>query len=99
MTQRRARRSLLALSIVLASGCTPVYVNTIGPDEYSVRGTSPYGLYGGLIDLSPSEGEVMATAEKFCPEGYDKSAETGRNWVDGKYLEWHIRCHARASSN
>ena len=92
-------RSLLVLVIALAAGCTPVYVDMIGPDAYAVRGTSPYGLYGGLIDLSPSESAIMATADKFCPEGYDKTVETGRNWVDGKYVEWHVRCQPRAASN
>jgi hypothetical protein len=93
------RRPLLALSVLFASGCTPVYVNSIGPDEYSVRGTSPYGMYGGLVGLSPSETAIAAEASAFCPDGYDKTVETGRNLEDGKYQDWHIKCHKRASSN
>jgi len=93
------RRSLLALALLLAGGCTPVYVNSTGPDEYSVRGTSPYGLYGGLVDLSPSESAIAAQASAFCPDGYDKTVETGRTLEDGKYEEWHIKCRKRAPSN
>jgi len=93
------RRPLLALFVLVASGCTPVYVNSTGPDEYSVRGTSPYGLYGGLIDLSPSGSAIAAQASAFCPDGYDKTIETGRNLEDGKYEEWHIKCHKKAASN
>lgn len=99
MTACLARRSVLALSLLLAGGCTPVYVNSIGPDEYSVRGTSPYGLYGGLVDLSPSQSAIAAEASAFCPDGYDKSVETGWNLEDGKYEDWHIRCHKRAPAN
>jgi hypothetical protein len=99
MTARLARRSLLALPLLLAAGCTPVYVNSTGPDEYSVRGTSPYGLYGGLVDLSPSQSAIAAEASAFCPDGYDKTVETGWNFEDGKYEDWHIRCRKRAPSN
>jgi hypothetical protein len=93
------RRSFLALSLVLASACTPVYVNSTGPDEYAVRGTSPYGLYGGLVDLPPSASAIAAEASAFCPDGYDKTVETGRNLEDGLYEDWHIKCHKRAPSN
>lgn len=93
------RSLLLALSLLFASGCSPVYVNSTGPDEYSVRGTSLYGLYGGLVGLSPSENAIAAQASAFCPDGYDKTVETGRNLEDGKYEEWHIKCHKRAASN
>jgi hypothetical protein len=93
------RRLFLALSLVLASGCTPVYVNSTGPDEYAVRGTSPYGLYGGLVDLPPSASAIAAEASAFCPDGYDKTVETGRNLEDGRYEDWHIKCHKRAPSN
>jgi hypothetical protein len=99
MTPPLARRALLALCVAFASGCTPVYVNSTGPDEFAVRGTSPYGLYGGLVDLSPSERSIAAQASNFCPEGYDKTVEAGRNLEDGKYEEWHIKCHRRAPSN
>jgi hypothetical protein len=93
------RRLFLALSLELASGCTPVYVNSTGPDEYAVRGTSPYGLYGGLVDLPPSASVIAAEASAFCPDGYDKTVETGRNLEDGLYEDWHIKCHKRAPSN
>jgi hypothetical protein len=94
-----ARRSLLALAVLLMGGCTPVYVNSTGPDEYSVRGTSPYGLYGGLVDLPPSQGALAAEASAFCPDGYDKTVETGRTLEDGKFEEWRIKCHRKAASN
>lgn len=93
------RRSLLALALLLASGCTPVYVNSTGPDEYSVRGTSPYGLYGGLVDLPPSQSAIAAEASAFCPDGYDKTVEAGWNLEDGLYEDWHIKCRTRAPSN
>ncbi|HXP76178.1 MAG TPA: hypothetical protein VN823_18705 [Stellaceae bacterium] len=93
------RRSLLVLAIAFLGGCTPVYVNSTGPDEYSVRGTSPYGLYGGLVDLSPTESAIAAQASAFCPDGYDKTVETGLNLEDGKYEEWHIKCRKKAASN
>jgi hypothetical protein len=93
------RRSLLALSLLLAGGCTPVYVNSTGPDEYWVRGTSPYGLYGGLVDLPPSQSAIAAEASAFCPDGYDKTVETGRTLEDGRYEDWHIKCRKRGPAN
>ena len=93
------RRLLLTLAVTALGGCTPVYVNSTGPDEYLVRGTSPYGLYGGLVDLSPSESAIAAQASNFCPDGYDKTVETGRTLEDGKYEDWHIKCHKKAASN
>ncbi|HKF71100.1 MAG TPA: hypothetical protein VKB68_05075 [Stellaceae bacterium] len=93
------RRSLLALAAALLGGCTPVYVNSTGPDEYVVRGTSPYGLYGGLVDLPPSEGPIAAQAAAFCPNGYDKTVETGYTLEDGKYEDWHIKCRQKTASN
>ena len=93
------RSSLLALAVTALGGCTPVYVNSTGPNEYVVRGTSPYGIYGGLVDLPPSESAIAAQASAFCPDGYDKTVESGRNFEDGKYEDWHIKCHKRAASN
>jgi hypothetical protein len=58
-----------------------------------------YGLYGGLVDLSPSQSAIAAEASAFCPDGYDKTVETGWNFEDGKYEDWHIRCRKRAPSN
>jgi hypothetical protein len=93
------RRSLLALAVAALGGCTPVYVNSTGPDEYVVRGTSPYGLYGGLVDLSPSESAIAAQASAFCPDGYDKTVESGRTFTEGKYEDWHIKCRKKTASN
>jgi hypothetical protein len=93
------RHLLLALAFMALGGCTPVYVNSTGLDEYVVRGTSPYGLYGGLVDLSPSQSAIAAQASNFCPEGYDKTVQTGRTLEDGKYEDWHIKCHKKAASN
>lgn len=93
------RFPILVLGLALLGGCTPVYVNGTGPDEYVVRGTSLYGLYGGLIDLSPSEGPIAAQAAAFCPDGYDKTVMTGYTLEDGKYEDWHIKCHKKAASN
>lgn len=93
------RVSLMALGLTLLGGCTPVYVNMSGSDEYVVRGTSPYGLYGGLVDLPPSESAIAAEAAAFCPEGYDKTVVAGYTLEDGKYEDWHIKCHRRAASN
>jgi hypothetical protein len=93
------RRWLLPLAIAALGGCTPVYVNMSGPDEYVVRGTSPYGLYGGLVDASPSEVAIAKQASAFCPEGYDKTVESGYTFADGNYIDWHIKCHKKAASN
>ena len=93
------RRLLLALALAALSGCTPVYVNMSGADEYVVRGTSPYGLYGGLVDLPPSESAIAKQAAAFCPNGYDKTVESGYTIEDGKYQDWHIKCHEKAASN
>lgn len=93
------RRLLLALAIAALGGCTPVYVDSTGPDEYVVRGTSPYGLYGGLVDLAPSESAIAAQASAFCPDGYDKTAEHGYTVTDGNYVDWHIKCHKKTASN
>jgi hypothetical protein len=93
------RRLLLALALVALGGCTPVYVNMSGPDEYVVRGTSPYGLYGGLVDLPPSESAIAKQAAAFCPEGYDKTVASGYSLEDGKYQDWHIKCHKKAPSS
>ena len=92
------RRLILALVLAGLGGCTPVYVNMSGPDEYVVRGTSPYGLYGGLVDLPPSEAAIAKQAAAFCPEGYDKTVESGWTFVDGKYEDWHIKCHKKAAA-
>ena len=92
-------RLLLAFALAALGGCTPVYVTMSGPDEYVVRGTSPYGLYGGLVDLPPSEGPIAAQASRFCPNGYDKTVETGYTFADGKYEDWHIKCHEKAAAN
>ncbi len=93
------RRLLLALTIAALGGCTPVYVSMTGPDEYVVRGTSPLGLYGGLVDASPSEAAIEKQAAAFCPEGYDKTVETGYKFEDGNYMDWHIKCHKKAAPN
>ncbi|HLJ18812.1 MAG TPA: hypothetical protein VKU84_01370 [Stellaceae bacterium] len=93
------RRLLLVSALVALGGCTPVYVNMSGPDEYVVRGTSPYGLYGGLVDAAPSESAIAAEAAAFCPDGYDKTVATGYTFVDGNYIDWHIKCHKKAASN
>ena len=93
------RHLRLALAVTALGGCTPVYVNSTGPDEYVVRGTSPYGLYGGLVDLSPSESAIAAQASAFCPDGYDKTVETGRTLEDGKYADWHIKCRRKVPSS
>ena len=93
------RRLLLALALVALGGCTPVYVNMSGPDEYVVRGTSPYGLYGGLVDLPPSESAIAKQAAAFCPEGYDKTVASGYSLEDGKYQDWHIKCHKKPPSS
>ncbi len=93
------RHLLLALAIAALGGCTPVYVNKSGPDEYVVRGTSPYGLYGGLVRLPPSESAIAAQAAAFCPDGYDKTVESGYTIEEGKYVDWHIKCHKKAASN
>ena len=90
---------LTALAIAALGGCTPVYVNSSGPDEYVVRGTSPYGLYGGLVDLTPAEGAIAREASAFCPQGYDKTVESGYTLADGRYVDWHIKCHKAAASN
>jgi hypothetical protein len=91
------RFPLLALGVVLLGGCTPVYVTTTGPDEYVVRGTSPYGLYGGLVNASPSDTAIAAKASAFCPDGYDKTVTTGYAFEDGNYIDWHIKCHKKAA--
>ncbi len=93
------RRLLLAFASAALAGCTPVYVNGTGPDEYVVRGTSPYGLYGGLVDLPPSESAIAKQASAFCPEGYDKTVESGYTLEDGTYVDWHIKCHKKAAQN
>jgi len=93
------RRLLLALSLTAIAGCTPVYVTMSGPDEYVVRGTSPYGLYGGLVDVPPSESAIAREAAAFCPEGYDKTVQSGYTLEDGKYEDWHVKCHKKAASN
>jgi hypothetical protein len=92
-------RLLLALALAALGGCTPVYVTMSGPDEYVVRGTSPYGLYGGLVDLPASESAIAAEASAFCPDGYDKTAEHGYTLADGNYVDWHIKCHTKAAAN
>jgi hypothetical protein len=94
-----ARRLLSALALIALGACTPVYVNGTGPDEYVVRGTSPYGLYGGLVDLAPSESAIAKQASAFCPDGYDKTVETGYTLEDGKYVDWHIKCHKKTAAN
>jgi len=93
------RHLRLALAVTALGGCTPVYVNSTGPDEYVVRGTSPYGLYGGLVDLSPSESAIAAQASAFCPDGYDKTIASGRTFTEGRYEDWHIKCHKKTASN
>jgi len=93
------RVSLLAFALAALGGCTPVYVNGTGPDEYVVRGTSPYGLYGGLVDLPASEGAIAKQAAAFCPDGYDKTVEHGYSLADGNYIDWHIKCHKKAASS
>ena len=90
---------MLALGVLLLGGCTPVYVSMSGPDEYVVRGTSPYGIYGGLVDLAPSESAIAREASAFCPAGYDKTVESGYTLADGKYEDWHIKCRKKAASN
>ncbi len=92
-------RWLLVVALAALGGCTPVYVNMSGPDQYVVRGTSPYGLYGGLVDLPPSESAMEKQASAFCPDGYDKTVATGYPLADGKYEDWHITCHKKAASN
>ncbi|MGH7123070.1 MAG: hypothetical protein ACREFI_01770 [Stellaceae bacterium] len=93
------RRLLLALAIAALGGCTPVYVTMSGPDEYVVRGTSPYGLYGGLVDVAPSESAIAKQASAFCPEGYDKTVESGYTLADGRYEDWHVKCRKKAASS
>ena len=95
----RARRRLgLTVALALLGGCTPTYVDSVGPDEYTVRGTSLAGMYGGLVGLSPSPQAVMDRAAQFCPNGYDKISERN-SWelAEGSYLEWRIRCHEAPS--
>ena len=92
------RLSLLAVLLIM-SGCTPVYVTMSGPDEYVMRGTSPYGLYGGLVDMPPSESAIARQAAAFCPDGYDKTVASGYTLADGNYQDWHIKCHGKAASN
>jgi hypothetical protein len=92
-------RLLLALALATLGGCTPVYVTMSGPDEYVMRGTSPYGLYGGLVDLTPSESAIAKQAAAFCPDGYDKTVESGYTLEDGKYQDWHIKCHKKPPSS
>jgi hypothetical protein len=96
MPARLACLSLLAIALLM-SGCTPVTVTMSGPDEYVVRGTSPYGLYGGLVAASPAESAIAAQAAAFCPDGYDKTVENGYTLEDGKYEDWHIKCHKKAA--
>lgn len=93
------RRLLLALTLAALGGCTPVYVTMSGPDEYVMRGTSPYGLYGGLVDLAPSESAIAKQAAAFCPEGYDKRVESGYSIADGNYVDWHVKCRKKTASN
>lgn len=93
------RRLLLVLSLAALGGCTPVYVNGAGPDEYVVRGTSPYGLYGGLVDIAPAESAIAKQAAAFCPDGYDKTVTRGYTVEDGKYEDWHIKCHKKTAAN
>jgi hypothetical protein len=93
------RHLRLALAVTALGACTPVYVNSTGPDEYVVRGTSPYGLYGGLVDLAPSESAIATQASAFCPDGYDKTIESGRTFTEGRYEDWHIKCHKKTASN
>jgi|GEM_PF-2596667 hypothetical protein len=93
------RRLFPALAAAVLCGCTPVYVSATGPNEYVMRGTSPYGLYGGLVDLSPSESAIAAQASRFCPDGYDKTVETGYNLTDGNYTDWHVKCRGKTASN
>ncbi len=90
---------LLALGLAALGGCTPVYVTMGGPDEYVLRGTSPYGLYGGLVDMPPSESAIAKQAAAFCPDGYDKTVESGYTLQDGNYQDWHVKCHKKAASN
>jgi len=93
------RRLIVALALIALASCTPVYVNMSGPDAYVVRGTSPYGLYGGLVDLPPSESAMAKQASAFCPGGYDKTVATGYTLEDGKFEDWHIKCHPKTASN
>lgn len=90
---------LLALACVPLGGCgTGIYSDAIGPDEYSIRGTSPGGMYGGFIGASPSPDAVKSAAERLCPSGYDKTYDNAGAFFEGKYIEWRIRCHTQTPS-
>ena len=95
----RNRRHLIVLTLVVLSGCrTNIYENYAADrDEWSIRGTSPGGMYGGFIGLSPSPDVVRAEAARVCPTGYDTISEDARPFFEGKVFELRARCHAPAS--
>jgi hypothetical protein len=86
------------LLVAAASACTPTYatnavLSSSAPAEYTIFGTSPYGLYGGLADLHPSPEAMASQAQQYCRNGYDKLEERASwNWQDGNTLDWRIRC-------
>ena len=42
---------------------------------------------------------IAVQAAAFCPDGYDKTVETGRSLEDGKYADWHIKCRRKVPSS
>lgn len=81
-----------ALPLALLGCGTPVYHWSNGPNDYTLNATSPSGMYGGFIGLSPSADVLPKAASQLCPKGYEKIAES-KGAFEGKYIQWRIRCH------
>jgi hypothetical protein len=91
---RRALNCMLALSVGLTlAGCrTGLYTSSIGPNEYSISGTSPGGMFGGFVGTAPSESAVAEAAARLCPKGYDKIDKDAGTFFEGKYIRWIVKC-------
>jgi hypothetical protein len=99
MAHPRAWPTLLLLALVALSACrTNIYEGYDSRrDEWSIRGTSPGGMYGGFIGLAPSPEVVRAEAARICPGGYDTISEEARPFFEGKLFELRMRCRPPSS--
>ena len=92
---KRALNCMLVLSVGLVlAGCrTGIYTSEVGPNEYSINGTSPGGMYGGFVGTAPSESAVAEAAARLCLNGYDRVDRNAGAFFEGKYIRWIVRCH------